>query len=311
MGGNPPGQANVERLLAALDHALEVTADFAGPVEVVQGETTSPGSLLEQCIALCQPQEARVEPVRTIHQMACTGGTLFAKCIAAMPNVQLLSEVDPLSRMLDSDVPRFCPSDMVGLMRQASRGAADAVLVQMFQASLQVAHADASSRGERLVLRDHAHSQYCFRELERRPSLREMVSARWPVLPLVLVRHPLDSYASLHQHGWMAFEGGLDEYARRYMAFLDDQEDVPILRYEDFVRDPERRMREACEHLQLPFSRHFTEMFDIFRFSGDSGRRGNVIAPRERRQFPADLLARDHPPPARYLSLLKRLDYDE
>lgn len=41
---------------------------------------------------------AAVSPIRTIHHMACTGGTVFSKCLAVMPNVALLSEVNPLNR---------------------------------------------------------------------------------------------------------------------------------------------------------------------------------------------------------------------
>lgn len=311
MAGRSPDRGTVEQLLSALDQALEVTEEFTGPIELVQAETVSPESLLEQCIALCKPQEAAIEPIRTIHQMACTGGTLFAKCIAAIPNVQLLSEVDPLSRMqIVPDDPRFCPTDLVLLMRQGTRGASDELIVRMFHAALEVAHAEAASRGERLVLRDHAHSQYGATRIGHRPTVRAIVAARFPVLSLVLVRHPLDSYLSLVDNQWVGFNGGLDEYSRRYMAFLNDYEGVPLIRYEDFVRDPERRMREACGYLRLPFSGHFIDMFDIFRISGDSGRRGNVIARRPRRPLVDDALAGEQASSTHYSSLLKRLDYD-
>ena len=311
MAARRPGSGTVEQLLAALDQAVEVTREFTGPVELVQAETASPESLLDQCIALCEPQEARVEPVRTLHQMACTGGTLFAKCVAAMPNVQLLSEVDPLSRMqLDPGHPRFCPTDMVLLLRQGTRGANDELVVRMFQAALEVVHADATARGQRLVLRDHAHSHYGVVALEPRPTLRDMVAQRFPALSLVLVRHPLDSYLSLLDNGWVGFAGGLDEYCRRYLSFLDDHGGIPVLRYEDFVRDPERRLREACDHLRLRYSGHFAQMFDIFRLSGDSGRSGNVIERRPRRQTPDASLGAELAASRHYALLLQRLDYD-
>ena len=33
--------------------------------------------------------------LRTIHHLACTGGTVISKCLAAMPDVALISEVNP------------------------------------------------------------------------------------------------------------------------------------------------------------------------------------------------------------------------
>ena len=36
--------------------------------------------------------------IRTIHHLACTGGTLISKCLGSMPDVALISEVNPLNR---------------------------------------------------------------------------------------------------------------------------------------------------------------------------------------------------------------------
>ena len=36
--------------------------------------------------------------IHTVHHLACTGGTVISKCLAAMPKVALVSEVNPLNR---------------------------------------------------------------------------------------------------------------------------------------------------------------------------------------------------------------------
>jgi hypothetical protein len=311
MGGVGGGGATVRQLVETLDDALVVAAEFAPERMRALPDTDNPGSLLDRCLALCRSDASPVEPVRTVHQMACTGGTLFAKCIAAMPNVQLLSEVDPLSRIqMDSPSPRFCPTDIVLLLRQGSRGASDELVVRVFQDALATVHAETTRIGLRLVLRDHAHSQYCAAPDESaRPTVREIVAGRLPTVSLVFVRHPLDSYLSVEANGW--FKGGVDEYCRRYLRFLDDHADVPRLRYEDFVADPDATMRKACEHLDLPYADHFRYTFDASRMSGDSGRRGGDIAPRPRRDLPgpgfAATLARSN----HYAALLQRLGYEQ
>lgn len=308
MGGVEGGSATVTQLVATLDEALVEAAEFAaGPARALM-DTESPGSLLEQCLALCRSDNSPVEPVRTLHQMACTGGTLFSKCVAAMPNVQLLSEVDPLSRQLDSPKPRFCPTDIVVLLRQSTRGTSDAFIVRLFQDAIGTIHAETTRNGQRLVLRDHAHSQYFIGETGAgRPTLREIVAGRLPVLSLLFVRHPLDSYLSMRANGW--FVGNIDEYARRYHAFLDDHDGIPTLRYEDFLEDPEARMRDACRHLGLPYADHFRYTFDAHRLTGDSGRSGGDIVPRPRRATPDAGLPDDLVRSSHYALLLQRLDY--
>ena len=63
--------------------------------------------LAERALVAAQRQERRSgcscnslsRPfARAIHHFACSGGTVISKCVAAMPHVALLSEVNPLNR---------------------------------------------------------------------------------------------------------------------------------------------------------------------------------------------------------------------
>lgn len=224
--------------------------------------------------------EAPAAPVRTLHHFACTGGTLVAKCVAALPSVQLLSEVDPLSRYVPPG--DFTPTDMVLLLRRSSQGVSDSLLAELFAAQVRVLQADAQARGLHLVLRDHAHSQFCHGSVvEERPTLREMLPAGLPVLSLVTVRHPLDSFVSLARAGWLHFDPrSVDTYCRRYHLFLDRHAGLPVLRYEDFVAAPQVAMQALCRALALDYDPRFAERFGLYRLSGDSGRSGERIAAR-------------------------------
>ena len=92
-----PAPAAVEQLLAALDDALGLLGEYPASTDLVAGDD-NPASLLDQCLDLCADRGAGgPEPVRLLHHFACSGGSLISKCVATMPNVQLLSEVDPLS----------------------------------------------------------------------------------------------------------------------------------------------------------------------------------------------------------------------
>lgn len=299
-------------LVSTLDDAVALLDGFALPGDMVP-PTDNPASLLEQCLALCAQVEASgPEPVRTLHHFACTGGSLISKCLAAMPNTQLLSEVDPLSTMLDAPdgKPRFAPSDMISLVRQSERGASQDLVVEMFLADLRVVYEECSRVGQRLVLRDHAHGHYCLNAVAARPGLREIVAMRFPVVSALTVRHPLDSYLALHANGWIQHAPPtIDEYCRRYLAFLSDHSDVPVVRYEDVVAAPKVMLKQLCGHLRLSFREDFVDLFDAVPMTGDSGRVGGVIGLRARRAVGGELQS-EVMASRNYRLLLQQLDYD-
>jgi hypothetical protein len=279
----------VSKLAIELDAALGLLREFQQVADTQNPEKnlTSPLTLLDQCMALCtEHSAAQPEPVRTVHHFACTGGTLISKCIASMPNTQLLSEVDPFNTPVKAPAkPQFAPTDMVTLMRQSTRGTSHELIAELFLNNLEVIHRQTMNSGLRLVLRHHAHSHYCRgNEVQDRPDLRTLVSSKFPVLSLVTVRDPIDSYLSLKANGWVHFTPAtFDEYCRRYLAFIRAYEGVPIIRFEDFVNDPENEMVKICELLDLPFNPDFRDLFSVYRITGDSGRSGISIETRPRR----------------------------
>jgi Sulfotransferase family len=279
-----PGSAEA-RLAETLQEAVDLLREAEYPTLGTQLEPVERGTLLQQCLALCEAQQQRPpETVRTVHHLACTGGTLICKCLAAMPNVQLLSEVDPLSTVQSSlaGKPRFVPSDMGSQLRQSSRGTRPELLIQLFRSEMRLIHADASDMGQRLVLRDHSHGHFCHGPtVPDRPTLIELIPPEFPVAGIVTVRDPVASFSSLSQNKWLHFTPStIDEYGRRYLEFLDRHAGLPIFRYEDFVARPAAVMQDMCDALALPFNEGFEDLFDVFKLSGDSGRSGRRIAPR-------------------------------
>lgn len=309
---HPPADT-VRKLADTLQDALALLGEAAYGASPTAPAEAESGPLLQQCLNLCEQQQQLLqpEPVRTLHHLACTGGTLLSKCIAAMPNVQLLSELDPLSRMqFAPDRPRFAPSDMVMQMRQSTRGVDERLLVELFRNEVRLVHAEASRLGQRLVLRDHPHSHFCTGPaIPERPDFRALLPEGLPLRSVVTVRHPLDSFAALVRNKWVQFlPASLDEYCRRYLEFLRHHADLPFLRYEDFVANPAEAMQQLCAWLDLPFSPDFVDLFGVFAMSGDSGRSGDQIGPRP--HTGAALALQDEAlDSAHYLELVRRLGY--
>lgn len=300
---------STQDLLDSITESLDLLHGFEGmdlPAEPLP-------SLLEQCAAMVATQP-EVAPLRSLHHMACCGGTLIAKCLSVMPNVTLLSEIDPLSTIglpQPGAVPPFRPSDLIYAGRVALREIDEAVARRVFAAGLAELHKAVTQQGRILCLRDHAHSQFCTKsDPLARPSLRAMMADVAPLRSLVTVRHPLDAFLSLQRNGWMHFQPDtIDEYARRYMLFLEAHDGIEIRRYEDFVVDPETVLQDICTVLDLAYEPGFEIMLSAVALSGDSGRRGDQIAPRPRRAV-SDLILEQARSSDCFADLCERLGYD-
>lgn len=279
------------------------------------------GALAALCATLethvAQVADRRAEPVRALHHFACTGGTLIAKALASMPNTLVMSEIDPLSMMhMGRDQRPFGPTDLIPDLYHSPRLSGHDAILAAFAGTLGATYADLTRRGLHMVLRGHAHSQFCIHlDRKARPDLHRIVTDIMtplgvPVLGLVTVRHPMESFLSLSRNEWLHFRPAtLAEYCVRYLDFLDVHAALPLMRYEDFLDDPAHWAAWMCDRLALPFEPQFEVMLPLARMSGDSGRSSNVIGPRPRRPVPAELAAEAAQSDS-YAALCARLGYD-
>ncbi len=300
-----------KELQDVIDETLALLAPFQDGSTTRELSDVRLRSLLKQCEDECAEIAATGrEPIRTIHHFACTGGTLLSRCIEAQPNTVLLSEIDPHSS-LSLKVATFAPHDIIRQAQIGLRPLADEAVSAVFMGGISAMHQQLTDRGQRLVLRDHAHSHFCTAvDPSSRPLLRAVLAARFPVRSIVTVRHPLDSFLSLRQNGWVMFSPDtLDEYARRYCLFLDAYDDCDMLRYEDFVTDPDRYAKTMTTVLELAYEAHWRDVISVIKMTGDSGRNSGDITLRPRRAMPEDLRSECRKS-THYLTLCQRLNYD-
>jgi len=267
--------------------------------------------LFEQWSELCTPEAQEKPPIRTIQHLSCTGGTLITKCLAAMPNVSLLSEVNPLSTMDDVHRSGFAPSDLIYLTKQNSFPLIEDLSKKIFRADIDVISEHARQLGRYLVLREHSHSSFHSKATPKSGSnIRSILGDDQKLLAILTVRHPLDSYLSLVNHGWIQFTPAtIDEYCRRYLLFLKDNKKIPVFKYEMFVDNAPEQMKLMCEALALPFNEDFQDVFDLYSLSGDSGRRSDTISKRTRRECDEKLLE-EVSESTKYLHLCGQLGYE-
>jgi hypothetical protein len=267
-------------------------------------------ALFETWSDFCEPDIRQKPPIRIIQHQSCTGGTLISKCLAGMPNVALLSEVNPLSQVALNTKPSFNPTDLTYLAFRGNFPLIDELREKIFKSDIKVISKHTNSLGKYLVLREHSHSDFFMGEAPNKTrTLRKLLRDDHPILSVLTVRHPVDSYLSLVEHKWVHFTPGtFDEYCNRYLLFIDHNKNVPLHKYEDFVDDPDAVLRLICRDLELPFNEDFADVFDLNTLSGDSGRSSNVIEKRERREL-LDTFQEEIDNSAKYQELVELLHY--
>ncbi len=271
-------------------------------------------SFLEICAEVREQAAAPLsEPIRTLHHFASTGGTLFAKLIAALPNVFVLSEVHPHSRH-SPPAKKFAPSDISLLCRAADLPEVSDLSERLFVDSLLSAHEWTTRRGGRLILRDHTHSDFCIPASAGESLLLKLIGPQCNrVIPVVTVRHPADSFASakmnkfFYDHEAKApYDISFGTYCDRYNQFLDAVDAQLVVKYEDLISDPAATLSQICDVWSLEYDEMALEIFSQFQFSGDSGRSSDVIADRPPRPESEQYRQSDADS---YVRLISRLGY--
>tara|TARA_R110001583_G_scaffold177606_1_gene333204 strand:- start:5612 stop:6565 length:954 start_codon:yes stop_codon:yes gene_type:complete len=244
-------------------------------------------SLFDKCARIVkEANEMKKKPtIRILSHFACTGGTLISKCIAAQPNVYLISEAHPFSELhISPHKTRYSPTDITTLSRYANVPDIDRLTSKIFKQNIDSLYSHLSELGGSLILREHTHVDFCLGEkVTDKKSVSQLLENDYNIVNLVTVRDPIDSYMSLKKNGWIHFEPPtFDEYCSRYLKFVSNLPKKNILKYEDFIFKPKITMQKMCDILFIPYNENFEDYFDIFNLTGDSGRSGSEIKERSR-----------------------------
>ena len=287
---------NFQLFKKQLDESLDLVdatlgTDGGVPFEVPENIDSFPDtqSLLARCESACKKHEKSKPKIRIIHHLASSGGSVISKCISALPNVFLLSEVHPCSTLqLGAEKPRFAPSDLTSLGRYANFPHVDEFARQQFLSAIKLSDAHIRKFGGVLVLRDHSHSDFCIGESKGNEcAVTSVLKGDFEILSVTTLRNPIDCYLSLTNNNWKHFSPqSFNEYCKRVLDFLAAYKNTKVFLYEDFVANPIFVLKQLCKEIDLTFSEESTDIFDIFKVTGDSGRTDDAITCRKRREIP-------------------------
>jgi hypothetical protein len=242
-------------------------------------------------------------PLRLIHHLARSGGTILCKCLGSMSDVVLLSEVNPAAVAAGVPLePLFQAAFWFRLFKLRDVEAM-ARTGMSFVDRIAVIAERCAARGDILVLRDWTFVDFLGKPYVDQPSYRlglaECLRDRFELRQVATVRHPLDQWLSWQnfrrEHHWQ-HPFTFDEFIRACRRFAEQAVAMRWYRYEDFARDRDRVLTAICGDLQIPFDPRYASLWPLYHtITGDvQGARGQKsIEPPPRREkgdpVPVDL----------------------
>jgi len=207
-------------------------------------------------------------PIRILSNLARAGGTLVSKCMGAMDNIVLLSEIHPLGTQLFNPQAQAC--DWYNLLQPEEAGRQ-----YKFTDAIQLIEQRCRASGSVLVIRDWAHLDFIGVPFLERPSYRnqlhEALTQVFDIMPYALVRHPADQWLSTVHLKVMAGHLDLEAFLAGYRRFAEQAAASGFMRYEDFTREPSVQMEQLCRQLQLDFDAGFISKWPANRHvTGDT-----------------------------------------
>lgn len=237
----------------------------------------------------------------TLHHLACSGGTIITKCLAAMPSTIVLSEIHP-DRAAQ---PAFHPLNQImhGYGSVLTPNHLKAVRGH-FRREIGLAYGIAHSTARTLIVRDHSHVDFVWRS-EARSKLVDALSREFQIRSVVTIRDPKEVWLSLKREGW--FDGTPDELCRAHLRMIDAFPNASFFRYEDFTNRPDQVLRQMCQDMHVEYDPNYQlRLKQVTHLTGDSGRSSPIIEPRPQKELPPEDLRRFEESEA-YRELLRRL----
>ena len=197
-----------------------------------------------------------------IHQLSRTGGTLFAKIIGNDDSNILLSEVHPSRN--GKDIRKQCLKNYQIVIPQN---------LDTYSGCLTYL---AETRKENIIVRDLSHKDFLFKRSKLKITSAKVLAEQFELRRISLARHPADQYLSMMNfkpiQRYMTFE----LFCRGYINYHNNIPSRGIIRYEDFVKNPERLIEETSRFLDIKLSPNTIKNFHKNKkITGDKPQNGS------------------------------------
>lgn len=215
---------------------------------------------------------------------ARSGGTLLNRCLGSLPGSVVLSEVSPFRRGTSRTPP-------LTVREQAARWYGIEIGSDDFADGIVEVADHCAGQGRRLVVRGWPVADFVpMKQNGFDPPGRleeyHLLADRMEVRPFVFTRDAIDAWISNGRHR---------DFFRNYVRYAEAvrQSGFPLLKFEEFCREPESEMRRLCEMTGLSYDAQFLHFHDFHHVLGDlqmrrpsRGVRQEAIRPLPRMHIP-------------------------
>ncbi len=202
---------------------------------------------------------------------ARSGGTILNQCLGSLPNVVIMSEVNPLGggwgvREADS---------LTTIKAQAKEWYKIDLKNDDFTKNALELDQICQNQHQFLILRDWTFVNFTsyennFNVPPRRFLTLDALKNKAEVKPFALVRDAIDVWLS---RGCPP----MNEFYADYLIYIQTllQEGIKIFKYENFCAAPDRTMFEICNYVNIPYSDDYKNYSTFFKVNGDVQNKDN------------------------------------
>ncbi len=225
-----------------------------------------------------------------INLMICfarSGGTLLNRCLGSLPDVIIMSEVNPLGGGWGAEKEKSPTT----IKKQAEQWYGISLKNNDFKNSAIELNKICCEQNKHLIIRDWSFVN--FTPIEKNDlnppneilALKELEDRS---VTFAFIRNSIDVWIS---RGTPPIE----EFYEQYSKYIDEliKNNIKLFKYEDFCENPDTELKKICTYLNIPYSDAYKHYNDFTNVSGDiqnfeksRGIKYRKIVPLKRKSIP-------------------------
>ncbi len=226
---------------------------------------------------------------------ARSGGTLLNQCLGLLPNVVILSELNPLG----GGAGRKRNKSYRTVWEQAKNWYNIDVNSSNFVQEIVDLKKITDARNKRLIVRDWTFVNFNpLPHNKNNPSYSlkalKCLKNEIDLIPFAFVRDSIDVWLSRNTPP-------VEDFFKRYLNYVKEliKNNIKIFKYEDFCQNPDSILKKMCEYLDIKFSNNYKNYKSFTTVHGDiqslkpsRGRKLNKIKLLPRKKISTDKITK-------------------
>ena len=195
---------------------------------------------------------------------ARSGGTLLNRCLSALPNVVILSEINPEATWI---------SGLNKISNQSERWYNIKIEDTNFINQIKQVKEHCDENNKHLIIRDFSYGSFVPRSYNNfNPSytlllLNALKETDIEITVFAFVRDAIDIWLSMNESQKKFYDRELSGLHKFTQLLISNS--IRVFRYEDFCSNPEKEMRRICEYIKIPYSEEFKNYYKVQNVTGD------------------------------------------